>query len=1338
MPTSLVRDIPAILAGYCESRAPRFMRAWTKVRNAAGSRGTCGDTARPNGTFTQGRWFVLCAPVFAFGISGCMSGSNVKAGSISIADPSEADSGQVLSLGTGSIVQVSMSPVGDTTDAGVNWTVTCGGNPITGSVTGGACGTFVPTHTPDGVASTFTAPSIIPIGTTVTITADVASNPSASSSITLPIVVPSVSLSFISPPSIVDLGGKVSFQVRVLNGTAGDNIQWAASCGSSPCGSFSPTVTYNGEGVTYTAPTSMPAAGSTIQISAALQGNATITASTTLTILPVSISVAPTAYDVQTAGTENFTATLTNDSLAKGADWTVSCSDAGNCGSFSGSPTSHTASGTAVQYTAPAAIPSGGTVTITATSTAQPTQSATATVTVTATAPITVAWTATPPATVAAGSQTTLTATVTNDANPSNGVNWTASCSVPGNCGSFAPAFSSGNGSASYSVSTIYTAPSSVPGNGVVTITACSAAACSAAPATIPANPATAITTVVQAPTIVFSQNPPGTLTASTQAQVSATVTNDIPPGGVTWTLSCNSSTPGGCGSILPYKTASGQTATYTAPPVTATGTTVTIKATSIAASNVNTLSSGIAITPATALSIKFVAPVPSQLQEAATINVNAAVGNDSQDEGVDWQVCAGGCGYFIVKPAIPAIPATATTAFQPAVPEVTAISVQAWPNGLPIPYTAPITPPSGGAVTMTAAAHADPTVSMQATTTITFAGTGPALNGTVMAGSQPVVGALVQLLEAGTAGYGSTANALTTPNSTSSVLTDSNGNFTIPAGYSCAQTSSQIYVVAIGGSTDANGPNSDLAMMTALGACGNLNSQTFFVNEVTTVASVWPLAPFAANDPLNGKSSYYYLGSSSSNAAGLADAFSTVNNLVDISTGQARYVVPTGNAVVPYAEINSLAGILNACTSTSGGSEGDGSACGNLLADSDSLSYNYLFQATPPKDTLQAAFNIAQHPTAGFGYDIDEGYDRAPILFKLVSLASPFQPILNSPPNDWSISLNFSGGGGLSPSSDAKYFAIDASDNVWITDSNAGSVIELNNQGAALSPATGFPAGGGPMAIDASGNIWISGDNTLAELTNLGAAYPWSPYSSVAGGGTDVAIDAAGNLWIGNGNGVAEFNDIGVELSPAGGYVNSGVTDIGPVVVDSSDNVWVGGSTGLAELSDASGQLIVNAQISVNGADQIAADGSGRVWVPNPIGGDGFCAVQPADTILLYQATCPIGNLGGGSTGFVTIYNPQGVAVDGANYVWIANTGSSSSPPNLTEIDGPDLAGNYYAGYQSSSLSAGTERVAVDRAGNVWVLLANNTITEYVGVATPAVTPIAVGVKNGKLGSKP
>lgn len=75
-----------------------------------------------------------------------------------------------------------------------------------------------------------------------------------------------------------------------------------------------------------------------------------------------------------------FTANVANDSANAGVTWTVTCGSAA-CGSFS---SSSTASGTATTYTAPATIPSGGSVKVTATSVTDASQSASATVTITA------------------------------------------------------------------------------------------------------------------------------------------------------------------------------------------------------------------------------------------------------------------------------------------------------------------------------------------------------------------------------------------------------------------------------------------------------------------------------------------------------------------------------------------------------------------------------------------------------------------------------------------------------------------------------------------------------------------------------------------------------------------------------------------------------------------------------------------------------------------------------------------------------------------------------------------------------------------------------------------
>ena len=65
-------------------------------------------------------------------------------------------------------------------------------------------------------------------------------------------------------------------------------------------------------------------------------------------------------------------ATVTNDNKNAGVNWTVTCGSAGQCGSFSPLPSS--ASAVPVTYTAPAAIPNGKTVTVTATSVTDPTK----------------------------------------------------------------------------------------------------------------------------------------------------------------------------------------------------------------------------------------------------------------------------------------------------------------------------------------------------------------------------------------------------------------------------------------------------------------------------------------------------------------------------------------------------------------------------------------------------------------------------------------------------------------------------------------------------------------------------------------------------------------------------------------------------------------------------------------------------------------------------------------------------------------------------------------------------------------------------------------------------
>jgi hypothetical protein len=1270
-------------------------------------------------------------------IAGCGDGSTPAptAAPISVVASSGATT-QLNSLSVAATALLSMKPTSDSANAGVDWTATCGGNPVTGSVTGGACGTLAPMHTADGAATLFTAPSVIPIGAKITIRASVTSDPSQTSSVSLTIVRPAIVVALPALPASVLVNGKLTnLQAQVANDPTDAGVSWSAACGSSACGSFNPAVTVvTGNNATasttYTAPATVPTGG-TVTLTATSVTDPTRSASATVTVTPPSavgsVSVSPASVYVETAGasrTTRFTATVTNDTSAAGVDWSVSC-QASSCGTI----TNHTLSGSPATFVGPAAVPPGGTVTITATSTADPTKSTTAMATVLTTAPIVVTISSAVPATLTVGSQVKLTATVApNTGSPA--VNWTATCGGAA-CGTFSlsPAQTISGGSITY------TAPASVPSGAVVTITASSAS-------TTPSNPAIVMTTITaQPPSLAFAMTPPSALVGGAQAPVSAVVTNDVAPGGVTWTVQCGSSVAGGCGAIVPYQTTSSGIATYTAPPVTASGTSVTIHATSTADPKVSISSTPIAIAPSMTLSINFVPSAPSQVQADATVNLAAAVaavGNDATNAGIDWQVCVSGCGFFTTQAAIPAIPATTTTPFVPAMPAVTSTKVTAWPNNLPLAYTAPSQPPTSGSVVVQVAAHASPATANSATIAITSAANGPGLHGVVQAGLQPVVGAAVGLYAAGTSGYASAASPVFAPGGTATVLTDKNGNFMVPAGYSCPQPNSQMYLVALGGQVGTHAPNPNLSLMTALGSCSSLSASSVVVNEVTSIASAWATAAFASNDALTGNSSFLYLGTSSTNIVGLVNAFAAVNNLVDINTGQARVTVPAGNAMVPYVEINTLADMLNACTGSAGGVQRDGSACGTLFTATNVLpaSLGNFNGNIAPSDTLQAAFNIAQHPVSGYGYELDLFPQH---LLGLTTLASPFQPILTTQPSDWSISLNYTGGGGLSSASEVGSFAEDAAGNLWITDTKAGSVIEWNGIGAALSPSTGFPAGGGPIAIDATGNVWISGNAVLSELTGIGTSAPGSPFGGVAGGGGDIAVDAQSNLWITNSGGVNEFNSLGLEISPSAGYTNEGITGISSVGVDSSDNVWVGNTTSttlsVAELANPGGQLIVNSAPQSSPEQQVrpemAADGVGDIWAV-------------ADGVNVYKVP-PF--LGKGSILTPTIYgnnappqtpsnipfvNAEGIALDGAGGVWVGNQGG------VTLIIPSLLASSGASGLSSESLAAGTLRVAVDGSGNIWVLLANNTVTEFVGAATPVVTPIALAVKNKKLGAKP
>lgn len=398
----------------------------------------------------------------------------------------------------------------------------------------------------------------------------------------------------------------------------------------------------------------------------------------------------------------------------------------------------------------------------------------------------------------------------------------------------------------------------------------------------------------------------------------------------------------------------------------------------------------------------------------------------------------------------------------------------------------------------------------------------GAAFQGKVFGGQQPIGGSAIHLYAASTAGYAAaTTDLLTTP-----VQSDANGNYSITNDYSCTP-GQQLYIVAMGGNPglSGNATNGQAGIMAALGDCSNLHSSTFILmNEVTTVAAAYALAPFMVDST--------HVGTSSTNVTGLARAFNNAAKLANTATGTAGGPSLAAGATLPAAEIYTLANVLAACVNSPGGTAGDGSACGTLFQKS-------VPNGSPtPIDTIGLALALAKNPTTNVG-----------ATYAYANAQSPFAPGLGAQPADWTVSVSYPSAAASAPSTTT----VDASGNIWVANAGNNTMTVLAQSGTAVS---GSPFGGnglsGPaaVAIDAQGNAWVANKSgaTLSVFSAAGGAVSGSPFS---GSGAismpaSVAMDAQGNVWVANAG-----SKTVTELNSAGGFVyQSGVQATAPASV--------------------------------------------------------------------------------------------------------------------------------------------------------------------------------------------
>lgn len=569
----------------------------------------------------------------------------------------------------------------------------------------------------------------------------------------------------------------------------------------------------------------------------------------------------------------------------------------------------------------------------------------------------------------------------------------------------------------------------------------------------------------------------------------------------------------------------------------------------------------------------------------------------------------------------------------------------------------------------------------------------GVTFGGKAMAGTQPIAGAAIQLYAAGTTGNGSASTSLLT----TALTTDATGAFTVPAGYECPADTSQLFVTVSGGKVGSAADNSAITLATVLGACNQLTaSAQFVINEVTTTATAVALSQFFGTSPS--------LGASATNTQGLINAVATAANLANLTTGISPGATFPSTGASPAPRINSIANLLNTCTAAT-----TSTPCSQLFTATTPTS------GTAPTNTFAAALNLARNPGSNVA-----------ALYTQSTASTAFSPALTTAPADWTLFINYSGGGMNSPGP----LGVDSTGNIWVA-SYFSAVSEFSPTGSSIS-AAGYTSGGLAhsygLAIDAQNNAWITNEDTASSVNNgfgsitvlNSSGQPVSGTSGYTAGGLNypiaIAIDTNATAWVvdyGNSH-VTLLSSTGQALSGTSGYTTPYFEFPVAVAIDASHNGWIAnqGGTTITKVSP-DGTQFTNISCC-NGASGLAIDKGGNIWAAN-FYGDSVSEISSTGTVI------SSGYTGGG------IAHPQGLAIDGSGNVWVANYHGTS----ITKLAGatstnPGQILSPAAGFATDANLLEAYAIAVDASGNLWVTdFGNDTVTEFVGLAAPVKTPL-------------
>jgi hypothetical protein len=570
------------------------------------------------------------------------------------------------------------------------------------------------------------------------------------------------------------------------------------------------------------------------------------------------------------------------------------------------------------------------------------------------------------------------------------------------------------------------------------------------------------------------------------------------------------------------------------------------------------------------------------------------------------------------------------------------------------------------------------------------------------------------------------------TPKQMAQVRTGADGRFVLNT-TGAAGKDTILYLVAKGGKPTANkasGDNPAIALMTML---GNKPPAMVTINELTTVASVFTSARFINGESISG------------NPLGLRIAAGNAPNLVDPVTGKWGKVLidPLNSSMTTtMANLDTLGSLITATFT---------------VANDDWRARFFKASTpiggTPPKNTLEAMASIARTPWAA-PKELYALFDEAyPLPAPDGRRKAPFIPYLVYAPEDFALSLAFTGGGDYANGR----FMFDADGNLWsgqnwmpgsqsgVNKSTGGGVIKFSPNGTALSPPiTGFTG----MGIDGVGwgtavtkdRVWISSFNGKILVMDFNgkpvAKESDFPFKEKFLGLMGIGVADNGDVWIADGSDNQLLYFPGGRIKEGKIVKPAGLVSPFDIVIDSQNRVWVANSS-----SDTVVRFPANDPSKVDtfnvgrGVRALALDSKENVWVASNMDLKMPVPKFPANASIMEQfkiltdATFKyIMGPPARITGQVNMIRPDGtqpapqgftgpaenlpwgINVDGNDDVWVGNMWGRSAAllagDNTKGHPAGTKAGDVIHIFQSGSIQMITD-VSIDPAGNVWV--ANN-----------------------------